>query len=128
VVVALQYRSNNRRSWALLVVEVLNVKPPFCKCRCCVPFFVEPKNNYMKVKLLKKLRQIGRDMVNITSVTTTGDLVTGMAYGYDTKEYSDLFELGDTETDVKNKACKIYLETNIEAIRKKYRKYSRVCR
>jgi len=93
-----------------------------------VPFFVEPKNNYMKVKLLKKLRQIGRDMVNITSVTTTGDLVTGMAYGYDTKEYSDLFELGDTETDVKNKACKIYLETNIEAIRKKYRKYSRVCR
>jgi hypothetical protein len=81
----------------------------------------------MKIKLLKRIRQIGRDMINVTSITKTGDLVTGMAYGYDTKEYSGLFELGDTEEDVKNKACNIYLKSNIEAIRKKYRKYSRVC-
>jgi len=101
---------------------------PVLENRMLCAVFCQTKINYMKVKLLKRLRQIGRDMVNVSSVTTTCGLVTGMCYGYDTKEYSDLFELGDTEEDVKNKACKIYLETNIEKIRKKYRKYSRVCR
>lgn len=82
----------------------------------------------MKVKLLKRLRNIGRSMVNVHSITTIGGITTGMSYGYDENEYSGLFSLGDTEQDVKEKACKIYLQTNIEAIRKKYRKYSRVCR
>lgn len=79
----------------------------------------------MKVKLLKRLRYIGRDMLSIHSITTSGGYVTGMGYYYSGKEYSDLFDFGDTEADVKEKACKIYLQTNIEAIRKKYKKYSK---
>lgn len=79
----------------------------------------------MKVKLLKRLRQIGRSKVNIYSVTTTNGTVTGMKIGYDEDEYRGLFSLGDTEQDIKEKACKIYLETNIESIRKKYVKYSK---
>lgn len=82
----------------------------------------------MKVKLLKRLRQIGRSMINVNSITTTDGIVTGMKIGYDEDEYRGLFSFGDTEADVKEKACKIYLQTNIEAIRKKYRKYRRVCR
>jgi len=82
----------------------------------------------MKVALLKRLRSIGRNMVNIHSITITDDVTTGMSYGYDHKEYSGLFSLGDAEQDVKEKACKIYLQKNIETIRKKYRKYSVLCR
>jgi hypothetical protein len=78
----------------------------------------------MKVKLLKRLRQTGRNMVNIYSVTTTDGTVTGMQVGYNEDEYRGLFSFGDTEADVKEKACKIYLQTNIEAIRIKYRNYS----
>jgi len=81
----------------------------------------------MKVKLLKRLRRIGRSMVTIHSITTTGNTITGMSYGYDYDEYSGLFSYGDTEEEVKEKACNIYLQTNIESIRKKYRKYSRCC-
>jgi hypothetical protein len=82
----------------------------------------------MKVKLLKKLRQIGRGMVNVYSVTTTNGTVTGMKIGYDENEYRGLFSFGNTEAEVKEKACKIYLQNNIEAIRKKYAKSSRVSR
>jgi hypothetical protein len=82
----------------------------------------------MKVKLLKRLRQIGRSKVNIYSVTRTNGTVTGMKIGYDEDEYRGLFSFGDTEADVKEKACKIYLQTNIESIRKKYSKYRKVCR
>ena len=82
----------------------------------------------MKVKLLKRLRQIGRSKVNVYSVTTTNGTVTGMKIGYDEDEYRGLFSFGDTEAVVKEKACKIYLQTNIEAIRKKYAKYRRSCR
>ena len=82
----------------------------------------------MKVKLLKRLRQIGRSKVNVHSVTTTNGTVTGMKIGYDEDEYRGLFSFGDTEAVVKEKACQIYLQTNIEAIRKKYAKYRRVCR
>ena len=82
----------------------------------------------MKVKLLKRLRQIGRCKVNIYSVTTTNGTVTGMEIGYDEDEYRGLFSFGDTKAVVKEKACQIYLQTNIEAIRKKYAKYRRSCR
>lgn len=81
----------------------------------------------MKVKLLKKLRQIGRSKVNVYSITTTNGTVTGMKIGYDGDEYRGLFSLGDTEAVVKEKACQIYLQTNIEAIRKKYAKYRKSC-
>jgi len=79
----------------------------------------------MKVKLLKRLRQIGRCKVNIYSVTTTNGTVTGMEIGYDEDEYRGLFSFGDTEAVVKEKACQIYLENNINLIRKKYAKYSK---
>ena len=78
----------------------------------------------MKVKLLKKLRQIGRNQVTINSVTTTNGIVTGMRYSYNFNKYSGLFNYGNTEKEVKEKACKIYLETNIDYLRKKYAKYS----
>lgn len=78
----------------------------------------------MKVKLLKKLRQIGRNKINIHSVTTTNGVVTGMKYGYDFDEYRRLFNYGDTEEDMKRKACNIYLKLNIDYLREKYAKYS----
>ncbi len=76
----------------------------------------------MNVKLLKKLRKIGYSKVTIYSVTKTNGLTTGMKIGFDEDEYRGIFELGDTEADVKHKACKIYLQTNIDAIRKRYSK------
>ena len=79
----------------------------------------------MKVKLLKILRKIGRNKIIIYSFTATNGTVTGMKIGYDEDEYRGLFSLGDTEQDVKEKACQIYLQTNIESIRKKYVKYSK---
>ena len=80
----------------------------------------------MKVKLLKQLRNEGRKMVNVQSVTTTNGTVTGMKYGFDYNEYRGLFEFGDTEEIVKEKASRIYLNTNINIIRKRYSKYSRL--
>ena len=54
----------------------------------------------MKTKLLKKLRAIGRCMINIHSVTTCGVTVTGMKYGYNHNEYAKMFNYGDTEKDM----------------------------
>ena len=79
----------------------------------------------MKVKLLKILRKIGRNKIKIYSFTTTNGTVTGMKIGYDEDEYRGLFSFGDTEAVVKEKACQIYLENNINLIRKKYAKYSK---
>ena len=79
----------------------------------------------MKVKLLKILRKIGRNKIKIYSFTTTNGTVTGMKIGYDDDEYRGLFSFGDTEAVVKEKACQIYIQTNIESIRKKYAKYSK---
>ena len=74
----------------------------------------------MKVKLLKRLRKIGESKINIYSITTSNGTVTGMKTGYNEDEYKGIFSYGDTEADVKQKAFKIYLQTNIVAIRKKY--------
>jgi len=79
----------------------------------------------MKSKLLKKIRSIGRGMININSVTYSDGISVGMSYGYDSKEYSGLFEMGDSEEIVKEKACRVYLESNINCIRNKYKKYSK---
>lgn len=73
----------------------------------------------MKTRLLKKLRAEGRNMVNIYSVTTCRGVVTGMSYGYSSPEYSDLFFLGDTEDDVRDKAMRIYIAREIERRRAK---------
>jgi len=80
----------------------------------------------MKAKLLIKLRNEGRKMVNVHSITTTNGTVTGMKYGFDYNEYRGLFEFGDTEEILKEKTARIYLNTNINRIRKKYSKYSRL--
>ena len=83
----------------------------------------------MKIKLLKKLREIGRSQGNIYSVTRTttyrGEFVTGMSYGYNNDVYKGLFDFGDSEDEVRDKAMKIYFRENMEYVRNKYRKYSR---
>ena len=76
----------------------------------------------MKTKLLKRLRKQGRNMVNIYSVTTCRGLVTGMSYGYSSPEYSDLFFLGDTEDDVRDKAMRIYIANEIKRRRERGKK------
>lgn len=83
----------------------------------------------MKTKLLKKLREIGRDQITVYSVTKTktwrGECITGMSYGYNDGAYKGLFDFGDSEEVVRNKAMKIYFDRNMEWIRSKYKKYSR---
>lgn len=79
----------------------------------------------MKVKLLRKLREIGRNQITIYSVTMESNRVTGMEYGCSDPVYMNLFCIGDTEEIVHNKAARIFLENNIERFRKEYRKYSR---
>jgi hypothetical protein len=83
----------------------------------------------MKAKLLKRLRNTGRNVIDVLSVTTTtsfsGKSITGMSYSYTGDEYKGLFSFGDTEEEVKEKACNIWLSQNIERLRIKYRKYTR---
>ena len=84
----------------------------------------------MKAKLLKKLRNTGRNVIDILSVTTTscafsGKIITGMSYSYTGDEYRGLFSYGDTEEEVRAKACNIWLSQNIERLRIKYKKYTR---
>ena len=83
----------------------------------------------MKIKLLKKLRAIGREQIEIYSVTKTttwrGEYITGMSYGYSDSVYKGLFDFGDSEDDVRDKAMRIYFRKNMDYIRQKYRKYSR---
>lgn len=75
------------------------------------------------------LRAQGRCQISIHSVTTTttwrGVFITGMGYGYSNDAYRNLFTLGDTEEDVRDKAMRIYMRQNIEYFREKYKKYSR---
>lgn len=85
----------------------------------------------MKTKLLKKLREEGRDKVHISSTTTeklrfSDEWITvGMSYSFNEPEYGDLFCIGDTEEDVKDRAMRIFFEKNMDYIREKYKKYTR---
>ena len=84
----------------------------------------------MKAKLLKRLRNTGRNVIDILSVTTSssafsGKSITGMSYSFTGDEYRGLFSFGDTEEDVREKACNIWLSQNIERLRIKYKKYTR---
>ena len=72
----------------------------------------------MKYKLLKKLRRRGRNQITIHSITRTDDCITGMSYGFDEDEYRGLFDFGDTEEEVKNKAARIYIEGYLKVKRK----------
>ena len=85
----------------------------------------------MKVKLLKKLREEGRNKVHILSTTAEKRsfsdewINVGMRYSFDEPEYSDLFFIGDTEEDVKDRAMRIFFKTNMASIRGAYKKYTR---
>lgn len=83
----------------------------------------------MKVKLLKKLRYIGRNRVSIHSVTRTttwrGEFVSGMSIGYNFSQYAHIWDFGMTEEDVHKKAMKIFFETEMDWFREKYKKYTR---
>lgn len=76
----------------------------------------------MKTKLLRKLRNEGRNMINVYSITTTIGVVTGMSYGYSSPDYRGLFSFGDTEEDVREKAMRIYMEKEVKRRREKRRK------
>ena len=79
----------------------------------------------MKTRLLIKLRERGRNAINIYSVTKSYDTITGMTIGYDYNEYSGIFQYGMTEQEVRDRACKIWFKLNINYIRKRYEKYTR---
>ena len=72
----------------------------------------------MKCKLLKKLRRRGRSQITIHSITRTDGFISGMSYGFDGDEYRGLFDFGDTEEEVKNKASRIYIEAYLKNKRK----------
>ena len=81
----------------------------------------------MKVKLLKRLRDQARREITIYSITKDRDgTITGMSYGLNDNKYLGLFSFGDTEDVVLKKVEKIFFETNINFIRSKYKKYSRL--
>ena len=79
----------------------------------------------MRVKLLKKLRRRGRDKVNVYSVTVQKSIsfpegaVSGMSIGYSEDCYSNLFNFGDTEEDIKRKASHVFMEKEIKRIKDK---------
>lgn len=83
----------------------------------------------MKAKLLKRLREEGRNKITILSTTRTtnyrGSFITGMKYSYTGEEYADLFHFNETEDEVREEAMNIFLNKNIDEIRHRYRKYSR---
>lgn len=79
----------------------------------------------MKVKLLKRIRAIGRNQVTLYSITTSRGCVTGMSYGYNGDDYSGLFDFDNTFEEVQEKALNIYIDKNIDYYRKKYKKYTR---
>lgn len=78
----------------------------------------------MKTKLLKKIRKIGKSQINIYSFTKKDDINIGMSFGCDSDLYCNLFEIGDTEDDINNKAIRVYYDNNKDCIREKYTKYS----
>lgn len=76
----------------------------------------------MRTKLLKKLRREGWNIINVYSITMKGGMVTGMSYGCSSPDYRDLFFLGDTEEDVREKAMRIYMEKEVKRRRGKKKK------
>lgn len=83
----------------------------------------------MKVKLLKKLRNIGRNRISINSVTRTttyrGEYVSGMSISYGLPQYANIWDFGMTEEDVYNKAMMIFFQTEMDWVRTKYKKHTR---
>lgn len=67
------------------------------------------KDGKLKTKLLKRLRERGRNQIHINWVETTGNRVSGMSIGYSDNAYSGLFNPGDTEEEVLKKAEHIFI-------------------
>lgn len=80
----------------------------------------------MKSKLLKRLREEGRNQISIHGTVKQKGIVVGMTIGMDSDSYSNIFEFGDTEEIVLKKAENIYLSENIEKIKLKYKRYSKL--
>lgn len=76
----------------------------------------------MKTKLLKRLRQQGRNIIHIYGVTMKNGITTGMRIGVPSNDYVGLFYIGDTPDDVREKAMKIYIEKEIKRLREKRKK------
>jgi hypothetical protein len=108
------------------IKKLITIARLSCNC-CCRLWRVLKLKELMKSKLLKKLRNIGRGMVNIISITKENGVITGMSYSYDYNEYKGLFELGDTEENVKEKAARIYIKTKYDRNCKRKRKIAK-CR
>jgi hypothetical protein len=85
----------------------------------------------MKVKLLKRIRETGRNAISINSYTTTtslsGEYVTGMSYSYTGDEYSGLWHFGMSSYELREAALKVYLGTGVldRYWKPKYKKYTR---
>jgi len=78
----------------------------------------------MKVKLLKRLHRESSNEITIYSVTTTNGIVTGMKIGYNDDRYKGLFKFGNDKQDVMRKVFRLYVESRLEWLRKKYHKKS----
>lgn len=72
----------------------------------------------MKAKLLKILRRRGRDKVHIHSYTTRDNRIVGMKYGYSDNLYADIFYLGDSVDDVKNRAARRYMTDYVARVKR----------
>ena len=79
----------------------------------------------MKTKLLKKLRNQGRNKIHVCSITTTNGRISGASYSYTGDIYDNISVLGTDADGMRNIAMRRYLKNDIEAIRAKYKKYSR---
>lgn len=64
-------------------------------------------------------------MITILSETTTNGSRSGVSYSYSGSQYSGISDYSMIPYEMKQRAAQIYLESNIDIIRKKYAKYSR---
>ena len=64
----------------------------------------------MRVALYRKLLRRGYRQINILGTTETNGIISGMSYSYSDDDYAGLFTFGDTISDVKNKAARIYIK------------------
>jgi hypothetical protein len=61
----------------------------------------------------------------VLSVKIRDGVTIGMSYSYTGNKYRGLFSFGDTEAEVREKACAIWLRSNIRDIRRRFAKKSR---
>jgi hypothetical protein len=81
----------------------------------------------MKAKLLRKLRNEGKDCIEIHKVVYTNGIATGISIAYNRcdKYLSDIWSFGMTKERLLELTAQAYIEHEIDNIRNKYKKYSR---